>query len=324
MVPSSHILVDAGQTGSRIRIVAGGRVVDHEVDPVHTDRPVVDQVAELIRSVVPKTQPGAQLAVGVSGLTPAATKPQQLLDLVGSVGVTRVVLTHDSVSSYLAANAFEFGAVCAVGTGVVTLGAGPSGTARVDGWGHLFGDAGSAYWIGRAGIDAALRAYDGRGGDTTLMVAATEHFGSLPELYMQLQGDPDRVSRTAGFARSVAESADGGDHIAGAIIDSAAVELADSAVAALGRCGALGSASPTTEESGARQSRVSWTGTVPAANRRLRERFVTEVTTRAPQVAVREPLGDTMSGLERLLAVPVGHPLTELVADAGSLTDAGT
>lgn len=32
---------------------------------------------------------------------------------------------------------------------------------RADGWGHLLGDCGSGAWIGRAGLEAAPRAYDG-------------------------------------------------------------------------------------------------------------------------------------------------------------------
>ena len=40
---------------------------------------------------------------------------------------------------------------------------------RTGGFGYLVGDQGSAYWVGARGIEAALRAYDHSGPDTSLI-----------------------------------------------------------------------------------------------------------------------------------------------------------
>ncbi|ACY21958.1 ATPase BadF/BadG/BcrA/BcrD type [Gordonia bronchialis DSM 43247] len=301
----SRIVIDCGQTGSRLRIDDGP---DRDAAPVYTDRPVVEQVAALAREAVSAARsPVTALAAGVSGLTEQHARADVLLGMLTDLGVATVVLAHDSVSAYLAANGFAEGVTCAVGTGVVTLGVGPAGVARVDGWGHLYGDAGSGYWIGRAGIEAALRDFDGRGTHTALTRITEEVFGSLPELYMVLQGSPDRVSRTAAFAKRVDAAAAGGDVVAQDICRRAAAELATSAGAALTRSG----------WSAGRPARISWMGNVLARSELIRDTFIATMTELAPGATIGPPGGTTLDGVTALLELPAGHPLGDSVTRAG-------
>ncbi|MGV9712016.1 N-acetylglucosamine kinase [Gordonia sp. NPDC003424] len=306
MVEERRILVDGGQSGTRLRLVGPGSAGDHDGPPVYTDRPVVGQIADAVSMLAESLGITVDaVAAGVSGLTPEASRPDELLSALEHLGVRQVALAHDSVTAYLAANGVELGAVTAVGTGVVTLGVGPAGTARVDGWGHLVGDAGSGYWIGRAGLDAALRAFDGRGPETRLYAAAVEMFGPLPELYMVLQGDPDRVTRTAAFAPVVDSAARDGDVVARDINDHAAAELATSVAAALDRSGQSDSA-----------ARVSWLGNVLSGNDQIRRRFVELVTARHPRCRVGPPYGEPLDGVALLLDLPSSHPLAGQVRRA--------
>ena len=48
------------------------------------------------------------------------------------------------------------------GTGSMAWARGPLGVHRVGGWGHLFGDEGSAHWIGRAALELTSQQLDGR------------------------------------------------------------------------------------------------------------------------------------------------------------------
>lgn len=298
---TERIAIDGGQTGTRIRL-PGGRLVD--AGPIRTDRPVVEQLSDYLREHLDRgTDVDYDVAVGVSGLTPEHARPADLIASVRDLGVRRVALAHDSVSAYLGSNGWDFGAVIAVGTGVVGLGVSPTEITRVDGWGHLVGDAGSAYWIGRAGIDAALRAFDGRRHPTVLESLTVRRFGPLPELYMALQADPDRVSRIAAFAVTVADAADAGDEAAMHIISGAAGELAHTV------CTAVTAGHPTWVA----PPRISWTGKVLGANRALRDQFIAQVRASVPAAIVAAPRGEPLDGVAMLFDAPPDHPLTAQV-----------
>jgi glucosamine kinase len=57
------------------------------------------------------------------------------------------------------------GVIVIAGTGSIAYGRNPQGTTlRAGGWGFAIGDEGSAHWIGRAAVNAVLRASDPRNG----------------------------------------------------------------------------------------------------------------------------------------------------------------
>ena len=162
--------------------------------------------------------------------------------------------------------------------------------ASVDGWGHLLGDAGSGFAIGRAGLADALRAVDGRGGSEALRARAEAAFGPLGDLPTAIYGDEEPVRPIAAFAQAVADAAHGGDEAARAIWTAAAGELATTAVAAAER--AFGAGAPAD---------VSWAGGLFAAEELLRTPFARRLAERAPRLRVVAPAGTSLDGA-RLLA----------------------
>lgn len=224
------LILDAGQTSSRLSINADLDQVS-ELDGVITDDPVLPQLAERIRQGIEIYGPVTGVAIGSTGLPDDATAAE-LLQLLQPVGIATVWLAHDSVTNYLACLGARPGVVVAAGTGVVTLAVGESAVARVDGWGYLIGDAGSGYWIGRAGLEAVLRAFDGRGPATALTTVVTADFPDLAGLYLSLQNDHERVSRIASYAQAVTELADH-DGVCRRICRQAGDELAHSALTGL-------------------------------------------------------------------------------------------
>ncbi|NJQ03728.1 ATPase [Streptomyces sp. PLAI1-29] len=105
------------------------------------------------------------------------------------------------------------------------------GWRRADGWGHLLGDCGGGAWIGRAGLESALRAYDGRRGGSRALLARLEAvFGPPPGLPGLLYPRPDRAAVLASFAPEVAACADG-DPVAAGILRTAARHIAEAAAA---------------------------------------------------------------------------------------------
>src|SRR5450759_4037513 len=194
---TSRLALDGGQSGCRARDAAGHIWEGVGID---TSRPRIPQLAAAVRAAAPE---GAEhVLVGTTGLGVEDTAAA-LLDELRDHGTQSVHLAHDSVTSYLGALGDRTGCVVAAGTGVVTLAAGVTTAARVDGWGWILGDAGSGFWIGRRAIDMALRAYDGRGPATALLDLVRADFGDPSLAYLTLQDDPRRVTRTPTYAKQV-------------------------------------------------------------------------------------------------------------------------
>jgi N-acetylglucosamine kinase-like BadF-type ATPase len=313
-LPLTRLSIDGGQTGTRLRLSdSGGILTETEGPGVLTDRPVVDQLTELAIALTAATGNRIdELAVGTSGLTPAAADPEALLAATRGIGVQRVALAHDSITGYLAANGTQPGVMLAVGTGVVVLALSDSSVAKVDGWGSLLGDAGSGYWIGRAGLDAALRAFDGRAPHTSLEATAVERFGPLDEVYMVVQANPNRVSTMASFCRDVVDAAAAGDVIADGIVTAAAAELAHSASSALRRVG----------WQPGEPARVGAVGSLATDAVPVREALVSALADRVPGATLEQPLGRPLDGVQALLDVAPSHPLHAFVytAQIGSNT----
>jgi N-acetylglucosamine kinase-like BadF-type ATPase len=139
-----------------------------------------------------------------------------------------VVLCADNVTAHAGLLRGARGVALTVGTGVNCLAVDPAAAVhrRVDGWGHLFGDDGSGFAIGRAGLAAVLRAVDGRGPETALTAPAQARFGTAHRMTQGLYTSPTVVDTTAQFAVAVLDAADDGDAVATAIVRAAAAELA--------------------------------------------------------------------------------------------------
>lgn len=303
--PAYVAAIDGGQTGTRIRLTSlDAPQQSFDTAPIRTDQPVVPQLADRLLEVAARRQLHVTaIAAGVSGLTDTEMDACVLLDALELLGVERAVLAHDSATGYLSANRYALGSVTAAGTGVVTLGVGER-IARVDGWGNLIGDAGSAYWIGRQGLDAAMRSFDGRAGSSMLLRAMTERFGDPAALYMTLQADPARVPVVASFAATVAACSDAGDNTAHRILLDAGNELGVAAVAALERSGSN------------ERPQISWAGTVLVRNDVIRNAMIEHVLRMYPTAAPVAPFGDPLSGVELLLTLPPDHPLNTSVSVA--------
>ena len=238
------LAIDAGQSGIKVRHADASGVSVWAGPGIRTDLPLLPQLVQVVDQAAEAGHAFDEVGFGVSGLTSEESDAGYLLASAAQHGVRAVHLAHDSITAYLGALGDERGAVVASGTGVVTLAVGRSDIARVDGWGYLMGDAGSGYWLGRAGLDAVMRAHDGRGVPTALTEVVQADFPDLERAYIELQSDPERVGRIAAYARPVAEAAAAGDEVAVAIVTAGARELAASVIAGLRRVGEADAAAP--------------------------------------------------------------------------------
>jgi N-acetylglucosamine kinase-like BadF-type ATPase len=112
--------------------------------------------------------------------------------------------------------------------------------ARAGGWGELFSDEGSAYWIARAGLALFSRMSDGRAprgplhGLLRMRLALQDDLDLCQVVYGELKGERSKV---AALSRLVSEAAALGDAQAAAILESAALEVAALVDAVRGQLG---------------------------------------------------------------------------------------
>jgi N-acetylglucosamine kinase len=144
-----------------------------------------------------------------------------------------VCLTHDAAIALAGAMACEPGVIVIAGTGAISYGVNAKGeTKRVDGWGHLIGDAGSAYDIARRALVAAFRAHDGRGPETPLGKMLVAHFQtrSMEDIVGLIYTHRETKQHIASAAPLVSEAAAKGDAVSLSILHRAGQELGLSAV----------------------------------------------------------------------------------------------
>ena len=215
------------ERSSRVPVRVGGR----GLDPDH----LMGQLVPMVKALTTETAVARPFTavVGAAGLGTLgdALRAELPAALAREFGVRTTALAADAVTAYAGALGPRPGAVVAVGTGLIAVGTDLAVWRRADGWGHLLGDCGSGAWIGRAGLEAALRAYDGRpGGSARLLRCAEEQFGPMPGLPGLLYPRPDRAAVLASFAPRVAACAPG-DPVAAGILRTAARHMAESAAA---------------------------------------------------------------------------------------------
>jgi N-acetylglucosamine kinase-like BadF-type ATPase len=183
-VTQAALAVDAGQTeiraaltgerGLRTATAPGVLRLGGGTGPDEVAAGLVAAVTGL--GALPAPVPPA--AIGLSGFEAASERDLRRVHelLRRELGLQQVAIASDGLTSLLGALGDRPGAVVAAGTGTVCVARDGERMAKVDGWGSLLGDAGSGFAIGRAGLDAALRRLDGRGGSAALLAAAERRF----------------------------------------------------------------------------------------------------------------------------------------------------
>ena len=146
----------------------------------------------------------------------------------------RVRMLNDGEILLAAGSPDNWGIAIIAGTGSIAWGKTRDGRiARAGGWGHLIGDEGSSFDLGREALRAAVQAADGRGEETRLLPAILEHWGLsdamdlVPRVYRPGHTPADIAELAPVVARVAAE----GDPIARALLVYAGEALASAAVA---------------------------------------------------------------------------------------------
>ncbi|MEU4192594.1 BadF/BadG/BcrA/BcrD ATPase family protein [Kribbella sp. NPDC026611] len=224
----TNLAIDGGQSALRLRVLGSRRI---GTGPGYTHGPdalqrMLDAIATAAADAELTGRTGV-VALGLTGYPPATGAAEAFAADIGALlDADEVRLTQDMVTAHAGALPDGYGVVVAAGTGLVCLAVDKDGTWRkLDGHGYLFGDAGSAFAIGRAGLVAVQRARDGRGPVTKLADTALDPIA--------LYRSPTLVDDVARFAPEVLRCAAEGDLVAHDVLVRAAHDIAETIAAAV-------------------------------------------------------------------------------------------
>jgi glucosamine kinase len=144
-----------------------------------------------------------------------------------------IYVAGDHVIAHRAAFGTSPGVLVISGTGSIAFGRNQSGeTARAGGWGPNVSDEGSAFWVGREAVTAALHAFD-FGNANGLLATIAECWKVAPEEVIRMANASE--PRFPELAGPVVNAAEQGDETARAITERAGKALASLASAVIKR-----------------------------------------------------------------------------------------
>jgi N-acetylglucosamine kinase-like BadF-type ATPase len=237
----TYLGVDGGGSKTRFLLLdeTGTVLASHTEGPAYHVEIGADALrAMLARGIKTTLRQGgvaeSQLTFAFLGL-PAYGEDQAAVPLLdaapsGALPAGRYRVGNDMVCGWAGALAGEDGINIVAGTGSIAYGEYQGRSARAGGWGELFSDEGSAYWLAREGLRLFSRMSDGRAPRGPLYEQVRRHFGLRDDLELcgALYGkSAAQRSQFAQLSKLVAEAASAGDERAAALFRTAARELAE-------------------------------------------------------------------------------------------------
>ena len=160
-LPGRILGIDAGGSGTRVVLLEDGTVTPQPDGPPMNVLLTDGFAGHLLRIIEAAGVTAA--GAGLAGLRRQA-QARELAETLSSQAGCLVHVTGDAAAAQAGAFLGGPGVVVIAGTGSMAFGRDGERHARAGGHGFLLGDEGSAYWIGRAAVRAALRFQDGMGG----------------------------------------------------------------------------------------------------------------------------------------------------------------
>lgn len=230
-----YLGVDGGGTKTAFTLIDGtGKVLArHLAGSSYYPQIGIGNLTALIRHGIDAVCPNpAALAYAFFGL-PAFGEDSRIDPSIAELprpllGHGRFSVGNDMVCGWAGSLGGSDGINIVAGTGSIAYGERRGVTARAGGWGEIFSDEGSAYWIAIQGLQLFSRMSDGRSQPGPLLAALREHFSLQVDLdlcgeVIDIAGNRDSI---ASISRIVALAAEDGDAAAADIFRQAADQLA--------------------------------------------------------------------------------------------------
>ena len=235
-MPGRLLGIDAGGSGTRAVVLEAGEVTSQPDGPP-MNALLTSGFAEQLQHIIAAADPTAA-GIGLPGVH-ATGQAHELGQALTRRAGCPVHVTGDADTARYGAFLGAPGIVVIAGTGSVALGWDGERFAYAGGHGYLLGDEGSAYWIGREAVRAALRFDEQTGGSELIHRTVTQATGpDLDVLVGEVNAHPADRGRLAVLAPAVTAIA-GHDPEAQRIVRCAAEHLAALAESVQRRLGPL-------------------------------------------------------------------------------------
>jgi N-acetylglucosamine kinase-like BadF-type ATPase len=152
-----------------------------------------------------------------------------MMDGLPIASKTIVKVSHDCSTALAGGTGGKHGIVLISGTGSACFGRNEEGSELLSGgWGYLFADVGSGYYLGHQAITAVLNAFDGIGEKTALTAPVLEalEVEDIMEVMHRIYHPRLDITGIASLSTIVTELADS-DHVANNIIQNGCKGLVD-------------------------------------------------------------------------------------------------
>ncbi|WP_426369275.1 N-acetylglucosamine kinase [Pseudocolwellia sp. HL-MZ7] len=234
-----YLGIDGGGTKTAFIIIdkAGKVLAQHEETTSYYIEIGLDGLKTLLVNGVIKTLIKAKLSAdqidyAFFGL-PAYGEDSQVIDQITAIPselfpISKYICGNDMIPGWASALGCKNGINIVAGTGSIAYGEFNGTQARCGGWGEVFSDEGSAYWVAKLGLEAFTRMSDGRLEQGPLYTLIKSHFNLTNDLDIcgvvlnQWQASRSKIAQLSVI---VADAALAGDTTALAIFDKAAQEL---------------------------------------------------------------------------------------------------
>lgn len=177
------LAVDLGQSGTRIRWSDGHFESTRAKRPHESSldalRDVFEEVAEFREGALRSDL----VALSLTALYGNVPDPKSFGELANEYFLaTDVAVIDDGLAGLIGALGTCDGVTLSVGSGVVAV-AGHAGTfSHADGLGHIVGDIGGGYWLGRAALERALATRQRREEDSELLAFLKDEIDEFDQL----------------------------------------------------------------------------------------------------------------------------------------------
>lgn len=232
--------IDGGGTKTEFSLIdAAGRVLANrrggpayhvEIGMQGLRQMLKGTVSDMLSSLSKRPDDLAFAFIGLPGYGENSALLPQLDDILeGLLPRARYRCGNDVVCGWAGALAGAPGIAVVAGTGSIAYGEYAGRSARAGGWGELFSDDGSAYWLAREALALFARMDDGMAPKGPLHDLILDHFGVTHglDICAKIYGPPGMTrSEIAALSPLLTQAVRAGDVSARGIFDAAAREIA--------------------------------------------------------------------------------------------------